>query len=246
MVHKTRNQVVPTACNSGSRKRQTTSWLLSANRLLSAISVITLLSFAGCENSDQATNTQRNPVNVPGIAPAGGLDELQKSPSKSTPTSKSKPTTAANSKPQESAKPKVTASRKGILGKTTAKVVDAKKAKQNPKVVEVENKISGFDPVSIAASAYIAISSRVSLLSFKSSLKQYKALNEKAPSYDEFLKMTQQHRIEFAKLPPYQMYGYDETTGGLVILEDKAEKIRLYKNANIPLDEADKKFDDAS
>ena len=42
-------------------------------------------------------------------------------------------------------------------------------------------------------------------------------------------------------LPPYQMYGYNPETGGLVVLEDKAEKIRRYEERGIRIDEEDKK-----
>ena len=59
----------------------------------------------------------------------------------------------------------------------------------------------------------------------------------------EAMQLMKQMKIEPAALPPYQLYGYDAKTGGLVLLEDKAEKIRLYKLSNIPLDEADKPFD---
>ncbi len=210
------------------------------SRALRAIPAVVLLCVTGCGDFNQATDTQRQPANVPGIAPAGGLDELQKSPAKNSPA------VASNSQSRKPNESKNTAPKRGIIGKTTAKIVDAKKAKQNPQIVEVENKLSGSDPISIAASAYISLSSRASLFGFQSSLKQYKIVNEKAPSYDEFLKMTEQHGIKFAMLPPYQMYGYDEKKGGIVILEDKAEKIRRYKAANIPLDDADKKFDDSA
>ena len=57
------------------------------------------------------------------------------------------------------------------------------------------------------------------------------------------MQITKQNHVEFAKLPPYKMYGYDSQTGGIVILEDKAEKIRLYKEAGIPIEDDDKKYE---
>jgi hypothetical protein len=46
-----------------------------------------------------------------------------------------------------------------------------------------------------------------------------------------------------ATLPPWQAYAYDAKTGGIVVIEDKGEKIRLFKANEIPLEEADKPFD---
>jgi hypothetical protein len=43
--------------------------------------------------------------------------------------------------------------------------------------------------------------------------------------------------LQFKWLKPYQMYGYDSDTGTLVVLEDKADKKRIYEAAGIPLDE---------
>ena len=60
---------------------------------------------------------------------------------------------------------------------------------------------------------------------------------------EEAEKLMKQMRIELAELPPYQLYGYDAKTGAVSVFEDKAEKIRRYKEKDIPLDEADKKFD---
>jgi hypothetical protein len=132
----------------------------------------------------------------------------------------------------------------GIIYKTTAKVVDVRKATQNPKVVVVENKTTGSnDPLKVLGSVYLAAASRASTAGFTQAIKQHKALSGKNPTYAEFMQMAKQSRVEFAKLPPYKMYGYDSQTGGIVILEDKAEKIRLYKAAGIPIEDDDKKYE---
>jgi len=196
---------------------------------------VTAISLCGCEDSMPAPSGERQPANVPGIAPVGGLSELQQPESDPTPPPVVQPSATQPAAPKQ-----------GIIGKTTAKIVNAREATQNPKVVEVENKITGSDPITIAATAYVALSSKASALNFKNALNLHKATNDKNPTYDEFLKLKDQYRVEFAMLPPYQMYGYDETTGGIVILEDKAEKIRRYNDAGIPLDEADKQYVDAN
>ena len=131
-----------------------------------------------------------------------------------------------------------------IIGKTTGKIVDLAEAKKNPKMVEVDNKITGSDPLTASFSAYVSITSRATALNFKHQMDILKATNDdKYPTFKEAEKLMKQLHIELSALPPYQSYGYDAKTGGIVVLEDKAEKIRLYKLNNIPLEDADKPFD---
>ncbi len=130
----------------------------------------------------------------------------------------------------------------GIIGKTTAKVVDAQRALKNPNIVVVENRLQGNDPLTVAASAYVSMASRASTFGFQRALQLFKATNGRNPTYREFVQMMKENRVEFAALPPYQMYGYDAKTGGIVILEDKAKKIELYKKHGIPIEPQDKKY----
>lgn len=126
--------------------------------------------------------------------------------------------------------------KKSILQKTTAVVVDAKKALENPEIIVVDGKIKGVDPFSQAGSAYVSMSSRVSTLGMQQAIKAHKALNDRFPTYDEYMQMMKENRVEFAALPPYKMYGYDAESGNILVLEDKKKKAELYKEAGIPLD----------
>ena len=126
--------------------------------------------------------------------------------------------------------------KKSIIHKTTAVVVDAKKALQNPEIEVVDGKIKGVDPFSQAGSAYVSMASKVSTLGMQQAIKHHKALNDKFPSYDEYMKMMKENKIEFAQLPPYKMYGYDAETGNIMVLQDNKKKSQLYKEAGIPLD----------
>ncbi|QDU07853.1 hypothetical protein [Gimesia aquarii] len=126
--------------------------------------------------------------------------------------------------------------KKSIIHKTTAVVVDAKKALKNPEISVVDGKIKGVDPFTQAGSAYFSMASRVSTLGMQQAIKAYKALNDKFPSYDEYMKMMKENRVEFAQLPPYKMYGYDDETGNILVLQDNKKKAELYKEAGIPLD----------
>lgn len=127
-------------------------------------------------------------------------------------------------------------SKKSIIHKTTAVVVDAKKTLKDPDVSVVDGKIKGVDPYTQAGSAYVSMASRVSTLGMQQAIKAHKALNDRFPNYDEYMKMMKENRIQFAELPPYLMYGYDDETGNILVLSDNKKKVQLYKEAGIPLD----------
>ena len=146
------------------------------------------------------------------------------------------PPAAEQVAPEPAAQPAGGDQKKSILQKTTAVVVDAKKALENPEIIVVDGKIKGVDPFSQAGSAYVSMSSRVSTLGMQQAIKAHKALNDRFPTYDEYMQMMKENRIEFAALPPYKMYGYDAETGNILVLEDKKKKAELYKEAGIPLD----------
>ena len=101
-----------------------------------------------------------------------------------------------------------------------AKVVDMSVAAKQPNLRVVENKIKGNDPLSVAASAYVTQRGRVAMLNLQNSMKMFKAMNGKPPTFKEFQKMLKEHNVELSVLPPNRLYGYDPKTGGIVILED--------------------------
>ena len=101
-----------------------------------------------------------------------------------------------------------------------AKVIDMSAAAKQPNLRVVENKIKGSDPLSVAASAYVTQRGRVAMLNLQNSMKMFKAMNGKPPTFKEFQEMLKQHNVELSVLPPNRLYGYDPKTGGIVILED--------------------------
>ena len=103
---------------------------------------------------------------------------------------------------------------------TPAKVVDMSVAAKQTNLRVVENKIKGNDPLSVAASAYVTQRGRVAMLNLQNSMKMFKAMNGKPPTFKEFQEMLKQHNVELSVLPPNRLYGYDPKTGGIVILED--------------------------
>ena len=210
---------------------------------------LTMLCFVGCAELDEGLNTDRKPTTAPGIASSGDIADVQDAagggaPIENQPITGSAPGAApAGAADPFAGSPPGQPPKQSIIGKRTAKVVDANEAKKQPHVVEVENKVTGSDPLSVAASAYVAASGRASALNFKSQLKIVRATNGRFPTFQEYTQLAKKLRIEFALLPPYQMYGYDAKTGGLVVLEDKKKKVQLYKEAGIEISPEDKKFE---
>lgn len=217
---------------------------------------VAVASLIGCDDFDKALNEPgRKTVMTPtGIASSGDVSDVQKATGGGTvapaanPPSATNPTPAAapDVNPSATAAPAQPAVQPSgsIIGKTTKKIVDLAEAKKNPKIVEVDTKVTGDDPLTASFSAYVSITSRASVLNFKHQMDILKATNDdKYPTFKEAEKLMKQLNIELTAVPAYQLYGYDAKTGGIVLLEDKAEKIRLYKLNNIPLDEVDKKFD---
>lgn len=180
------------------------------------------IGLSGC--GEEMTGIGEKPRNAPNVIAPGGIDDLAGRPAGGV-----NPPAAAPAQPANDGK--------GIIGKTTNEVVNAKEALKVPNIVVVENKSQGGDPFSFAASAYVSVRSKASTLGMQQEIQHYKALNDKYPTYDEFMAMMQKHRIEFTMVYPYQRYGYNEDTGEIVILQDNNDKARRYQEAGIPLDE---------
>lgn len=213
-------------------------------RCLACLAGVVVTSFLtlGCGDFKKAmeSDTKRAPVTLPGMAPidqAGGAPPPPVTSAAPTPPAAPPADPAQAAPPVAGNTPAPPPDKTGIIGKTTAKVVDKKAAMAaNPELVEVPNSLQGGDPISLAASAYFTIRGRASTLGLQNELKTFKALNERNPTYDELVGMMKTHGVEFAMLPRYQTYGYDAQAGTIVVLEDKAEKARLYKEAGVPLE----------
>jgi hypothetical protein len=215
-------------------------------------------SLLGCNDLNEALNSEpkRRNAGVPGIASMADIQDVQdatggNSPNSHTPpqpTPQPTPKTTPQPSPQPSlqppdATPPAKKPRRTFIGKTTADVIDYKKYRSNPFIVVVENKVQGSDPLTVAATAYVAATSRVSALNFKRQLDIIKASKGRAPTFAEFEKLQKQMRIELAKLPRYQAYAYDESTGGLLVVENKQYKIQIYREAGIPIEPGDKVYE---
>ncbi len=124
---------------------------------------------------------------------------------------------------QEKATPE---KRPNLLKRKTSEILDKQKAMaENPNLVEVENRITGKDPLTISLEAYISASSRINLLNFQHQIDLMRAMNDnRPPSYEEIMKLIKQTKMEFNALPDYQWYAYDAKEGKFLILEDPEAK----------------------
>lgn len=105
--------------------------------------------------------------------------------------------------------------------------------KDNPNLVEVENKINAVDPLSAATQSYFSLGSRVHLAAFKHSIDLHKAQYEKNPTFEEFEAMLRQSNVDLQALYPWQAYAYNAEEGTIVILEDRAEKRRMHEERGL-------------
>ena len=118
---------------------------------------------------------------------------------------------------------------KSIIGKTTAEVVDMTKIRDDPNIQPVKDqKLNITDPLSGVATLYFRMAGQTSTFGMQSAVRLYQAQHEKFPSLEEFKKMMKDNNVEFAKLRPYEMYGYDEQTGDLLVLQDLKLKAEIY------------------
>lgn len=209
-----------------------------------ALCGVTQCGLVGCGDFEKAMEAppRKNVVAPGGIASSGDISSVQNATgggsTASPPTAQ--PGNPPAGQPAEAAKPNGS-----IIGKREGKIVDLAEAKKDPKIVEISSKVTGDDPLTASFNAYVSITSQASVLNFKHQMDILKAADDRSqyPSYKEAMQLMKQLKIEVASQPPWQLYGYDAKTGGLVLLENKAEKIRIYKEKGIPIEEADKPFD---
>ena len=204
--------------------------------------VLMLTVAVGCEELDP--NKKARPVlTPPGIAPIGmdASDGGRAAPPAVAPVAAppvvAPPAGGVPVAQSPVANPAVNApgnDSKGIIGKTDGRVVDVKKALvENPNLKVVENKTGGDDILSFVGSAYVVARSQASMLGFQAWLKQHKIVEERNPTYDEFIQAMKENGVRFSALYPWQMYGYDAEAGKMVILEDEAMKAEKYKAAGL-------------
>ena len=122
--------------------------------------------------------------------------------------------------------------RPNLLKRKTQEVVHMQKAmEENPKLIEVENKVSGNDPLTTTLTGYIAASSKINVMNMQHQIDLMRAAEDRNPTYDEIMELIKQHNMQFNALPDYQMYAYNEEQGIFTILEDPQAKKEFYDQA---------------
>jgi hypothetical protein len=138
----------------------------------------------------------------------------------------------APAEPAPPAEPAVKAPDPIPFTKREAALVDKKQAlSENPKLVEVENKINATDPLTAVAQGYFSIGSRANVLAMEHTIKTMHALNERYPTFAEFEDLMKKNGARLGQLYQWQMYAYDDATGTISILEDRAVKKAMYEAA---------------
>ena len=184
--------------------------------ILSISSCLALLLIAGCDEAADTTSQENS----------AEFAEFQKQ------REAQKQMAAENPQPEKDGK--------GIIGKTTAEVVDARKAlEENPDLQVHDRRGLGSNPLSQSTNAYVYLRSQVSTLGMQQSINAHKALNDSWPTYEEFMKIMTDNRIEFTQLYRWQKYGYDSETGEIMILQDEELKKEMYKAKGLDYEKSD-------
>lgn len=176
-----------------------------------ALAACFLAFVLGCDTKP-VTKRSSGPATVPGLEGASAAVGEGAQPSGS-PQPETVPAETTPAEPP---------AEKGVIGKTTNTVVDANKALQDPEIVLAEGATAeGIDPFSQAGSVYFSAMARVSTLGMQQAVNMKKAVEGRWPTYDEYMQIMKENNIEFAKLRSYEMYGYDDKTGKILVLMDK-------------------------
>lgn len=123
---------------------------------------------------------------------------------------------------------------KGVIGKVTGELVDIQAVIDDPNIRRLgDRKIPIADPITQSASAYFIMSAQVSSFGLQKAIQLYQAEHARFPTYEELKKMMKENGVQMAKLRPYEMYGYDQKTGEIEILEDKKKKAKTYEGLGL-------------
>ncbi|MGC1273626.1 MAG: hypothetical protein WBC44_07975 [Planctomycetaceae bacterium] len=120
------------------------------------------------------------------------------------------------------------------VGKSTKEVLNAKEMTSDPNwtvVADDPSQVSGFSAAGTAYNRAAALGGTVNLGQW---LKQEQALNGSWPTYQQLLDYIEMNPVDMPALREYQHYGYDETTGKVVILENQQEKAKRRNELGLP------------
>ena len=115
--------------------------------------------------------------------------------------------------------------KKGIIHQKTREILNANEATKDSNFVIVKLDVQGGDPLTQSVSAYEKLAADAGTIPIKKWIKQIKIVEEHTPTYAELQDwMKKNPGVKLPVLPYKRMYGYDETTGEMVILEKRDEQ----------------------
>ncbi len=123
------------------------------------------------------------------------------------------------------------------VGRKTKEVLNANELANDSNwsvAAEDPSQVSGFSAPGTAYNRAAALAGTVNLSQW---LKQEQALNGKWPTYQELQDYIARNPVDMPALREYQHYGYDETTGKVVILENQQEKAKRRSELGLSADE---------
>ncbi|MCA8986820.1 MAG: hypothetical protein KDA78_04225 [Planctomycetaceae bacterium] len=134
------------------------------------------------------------------------------------------PVTAQNPPEAQTSEPEPE-KRPNLVKRKTTEIVDKNKIlTERPDLIEVQNSVTGSDPLTTSLTGYIAASSRVNVMNMQHQIDLMRASEDRNPTYQELMDMMRESRMELNALPDYQMYAYDDQSGKFLILEDPVAK----------------------
>lgn len=110
------------------------------------------------------------------------------------------------------------------VGKKTGELLDAAQLKNDPNWIVVADDPSKLKSMTVPGTVYnraAALSGTVGLTQW---IKQQHALTGKYPTYKEVIAFSAKYPSNRPALQEFRHYGYDETTGQMVILENRKQK----------------------
>ena len=115
--------------------------------------------------------------------------------------------------------------KKSIIHRKTREIVNANEAVKDPNSNIVKLAVQGNNPLTQAVTVYGKAAAMAGTIPIQQWIKEKKIVEDHTPTYAELQEWLKKNpSFELPVLPYQRMYGYDETTGEIVILEKRDEQ----------------------
>ncbi len=193
---------------------------MSARLAVAVASLLPLAAFVGCDVEMGRTG---GPVMNDSQQAADLAGDLGSSSSNPTPAPQPLPNdTTAPAQPAP-AEP-VWQQSGSHVGERSKEIFNAKEIVKDPNWTVVASDPSQVKAFSAAGTAYNRAAALSGTVGLEQWVQHHQALEGRFPTYQELQDYVAQNSYDMPALRQYQHYGYDETTGNMVILENREEK----------------------